>query len=143
METRDVRTLEALNTLGKEIITRCTPKDRAQVLALSGDLGVGKTAFVKLLAKQLGVTEEVTSPTFVVMKSYAISKHPFFRTLTHIDAYRIESDDEMRVLGFRELLTDPSRLIVIEWPERIPRVIPEDATRIDFVLQGEIRMVTF
>jgi tRNA threonylcarbamoyladenosine biosynthesis protein TsaE len=143
METREIQTLEELNTLGKEIIARFVPKDGAQVVALSGDLGAGKTAFVKLLAEQLGVTGEVTSPTFVVMKSYAIAEHPFLKTLTHIDAYRIESDDEMRVLGFTELLADPTRLIAIEWPERIPDVIPQDAARIGFVLHGEVRTITF
>lgn len=143
METREVSTLEELDAFGKEILARSVPKERAQVLALSGDLGAGKTAFVKLLAKQLGVAEEVTSPTFVVMKSYAIPEHPFLKILTHIDAYRIESDDEMRVLGFKELLDDPTRLIAIEWPERIPGVIPEDAQHIEFVLQGEIRTITF
>jgi tRNA threonylcarbamoyladenosine biosynthesis protein TsaE len=143
METREIRALEELSTIGKEVLARSVPKEHAQTIALSGDLGAGKTAFVKLLAKELGVTEDVTSPTFVVMKSYAIPEHPFLKTLTHIDAYRIESDDEMRVLGFKELLSDPTRLIAIEWPERIAGVIPEDAERIGLVLQGEVRTVTF
>ena len=143
METREIQTLEELDDIAGDILNRKVSPNRAHVLALSGDLGAGKTAFVKRLAKQLAIHEEITSPTFVVMKSYEIPSHAQFKTLTHIDAYRIESKDEMRVLGFEALCADPSQLIAVEWPERIPSCMPEDASPIGITLEGNMRSVTF
>lgn len=143
METREIRTLEELGNVAKEILQRPASIDKARILALSGDLGAGKTAFVKELAKHLGITEEVTSPTFVIMKSYVIPAHPRFTTLTHIDAYRIDSSDEMRVLGWGELCADPSRLIAVEWPEHIAELMPEESHAIGLELQGDVRTITF
>lgn len=142
METRTIHTLEALEVCAQEIVARLLD-EKKHILALSGDLGVGKTAFVKKVGKYCGVAEEITSPTFVVMKSYAIPAYPPFKTLTHIDAYRIESNDEMRVLGFAELCADHTRLIALEWPERIKDLVPEDVLQVQFELQGEVRTITF
>jgi tRNA threonylcarbamoyladenosine biosynthesis protein TsaE len=98
---------------------------------------------VKALARELGVAHEITSPTFVVMKSYEIPAHAFLKTLTHIDAYRIEDEDEMRVLGFAEILSDPTRLVCAEWPEQIPNLIPKHALHISLALNAdESRTVT-
>jgi tRNA threonylcarbamoyladenosine biosynthesis protein TsaE len=143
METREIRTLEQLGEVAESVLSKPASSEEARVLALSGDLGAGKTAFVKQLGTQLGIQEEITSPTFVVMKSYAIPEHPRFRTLTHIDAYRIESPEEMRVLGWDELRADPSRLIAVEWPERIKEIMPKEAEAIALVLEGEVRSITF
>jgi tRNA threonylcarbamoyladenosine biosynthesis protein TsaE len=139
---RRIQSLEELSELAAQILETITPGESATLLTLSGDLGAGKTAFVKAIAKHLGVPEEVTSPTFVIMKSYPV-QHSFLKTLTHIDAYRIESDDEMRVLGFSELLKDPTQLIAVEWPERIAALIPDAAVRIQIKLRGEERIITF
>lgn len=105
------------------------PHEGAVVLALAGDLGAGKTAFVKAVAKGLGITEHVTSPTFVIMKTYDLppTTNKGFKTLTHIDAYRLESAHELEVLGWKELLADPDALIAIEWPEKVPGAIPQNA----------------
>lgn len=144
METRPIHEESELLLLAEEVLGSLLPKNTAHMLALTGDLGAGKTAFTKALARALGIMESVTSPTFVIMKSYSVSGHPFLTTLTHIDAYRVESDDEMRVLGFGELLKDPTRLIVVEWPERIERVLPMDRYRISLVItKGNERMVTY
>ncbi len=143
MEKRDIGTIDELYAFAHEIVNGLALKNNAHVLALQGDLGAGKTAFVKEIGKVLTIEETITSPTFVIMKSYPIKSHPFFKTLTHIDAYRIESDDEMRVLGFEELLKDPTRLVCIEWPEKIERLIPEDAYPISFTLHEQTRTVTY
>lgn len=127
METSIVQEERALYGVATALLKTLPPSEYASVIALQGDLGAGKTAFTKALAHVLGVLEHVTSPTFVIMKSYAVPHHERFDTLTHIDAYRIEDSDELRVLGFIELLQDPKRLIVIEWPERIGELIPQSA----------------
>lgn len=144
MVQKTITTLEELSTIAKEVAERSLATPSPRVIALSGDLGAGKTAFVKVLAKHLGVVEEVTSPTFVIMKSYRIHNHAPITTLTHIDAYRIESDDEMRVLGFLELVNDPERIICIEWPEKISSLIPRDAVGVTLELHtNETRTITY
>lgn len=144
MEERTISSIPELETYAKGVLESLSglPHEGAVVLALAGDLGAGKTAFVKVLAKELGITEHITSPTFVIMKTYEInpvarnqkpeSTDPGatgfgFRVLTHIDAYRLESAHELEVLGWKELLADPDALIAIEWPEKVPGAIPQNA----------------
>jgi tRNA threonylcarbamoyladenosine biosynthesis protein TsaE len=94
-------------------------KDSATILLLSGDLGSGKTTFVKALARELGITEHITSPTFVIEKEYTVPEHPVFNRLVHIDAYRLENMSDLEVLGWDELTGDPKTLICLEWPEMV------------------------
>lgn len=143
MKEKVINTLEELRSFAGEVLASCAQKSTAQVLALSGDLGAGKTAFTKELASLLGISYDITSPTFVIMKSYPIPAHPFFKTFVHIDAYRIESDDEMRVLGLTEILCDSTNLVCIEWPEKIQMLIPKDAYTISISLAGIIRTITY
>lgn len=102
----------------------------ATVVGLYGELGSGKTTFMKYLAESFGVGETVQSPTFVIMKIYelvASSKQIVarFKHLIHIDAYRIEKEEEMVMLGWREIISDPKNLICVEWPERVAGIMPE------------------
>lgn len=102
----------------------------AFVLALHGELGAGKTAFTKELAKILGIQEErVTSPTFVIEKIYEIS-FKGFEKLIHIDAYRLERGEELLALGWKEITEDNKNLIVLEWPENVSGIIPKNALHI-------------
>lgn len=144
MHTKHIPSLDELQNVARDVLALCTPGSEAGIITLSGDLGAGKTAFVKEIAEHLGVVSEVTSPTFVVMKSYPIPAHPHFNTLTHMDAYRVESDDEMRVLGFAELCADASRLICIEWPERIAALIPEHVLTLTITIESDgSRTITY
>ncbi|MEX0930847.1 MAG: tRNA (adenosine(37)-N6)-threonylcarbamoyltransferase complex ATPase subunit type 1 TsaE [Candidatus Paceibacterota bacterium] len=138
--TFDIQSMEALEVLATTVCKKMDTirNDTAVVLALSGELGTGKTTFVQTLARILGVKEVVTSPTFTIMKSYK-TNNPRFKTLIHIDAYRIESIDEMRVLGFEALLQTNDTLLCIEWPERIHQLIPSDTVQILFALQEDTR----
>ncbi len=108
----------------------------AEVLALYGDLGAGKTAFVKTLGKLLGIKESITSPTFPIMKSYKPQTLSFKR-LVHIDAYRIENHREITDLGFSDLIKEEGTLIAIEWPEKIREVLPTALTEIYFEFVDE------
>lgn len=103
----------------------------AVVLAISGDLGAGKTTFVQYLAKLLGVSQVVTSPTFTIMKGYEVSIPPFAQ-LIHMDAYRIEDLEELRPLRLKEILESPKTLVCIEWAERIAPVLPADVWQLSF-----------
>lgn len=103
----------------------------AIIVGLSGNLGAGKTAFVKAVAKSLGVTDTVQSPTFVIEKIYKI-KTENFEHLIHIDAYRLESAEELLKLGFKEIAENPKNIIFIEWPEKVKGILPKDAALIYF-----------
>jgi tRNA threonylcarbamoyladenosine biosynthesis protein TsaE len=143
MKTERVETLGDLRRVAEAVASAPRSAGSAFVVALSGELGAGKTAFVKELAKHLGVTHEITSPTFVIMRSYPVPPPAPFATLTHIDAYRIESDDEMRVLGFDAILRDESRIVCIEWPEKIQDLIPKGAYKISLTIEdGDTRSIT-
>lgn len=137
MTETTIHSLEELRRVAREVLQMTVFKECAQVIALSGDLGAGKTAFVKELATHLGIPETITSPTFVIMKSYQVLNHPPLKTLTHIDAYRIESDEEMRVLGFLDMIQDCGRLLCIEWPEKIPNLIPSHALKVHIALNAD------
>ena len=131
-----------LEAVAETVCTKVSeqPADTAVVLALHGELGAGKTTFMQVLARQLGVTEVVTSPTFVVMKQYEATRE--VKALVHIDAYRIEDEDEMRPLGFTELLKARGTLICIEWAERIQNLLPKDALHLTFKHEDKSRRVT-
>jgi len=90
----------------------------ALTVGLSGHLGAGKTAFVKAVARELGIAEEITSPTFVIMKIYN-TKNKTFKKLVHIDAYRLDNKEDMAVLALHAHLKENGTLIMIEWPENV------------------------
>ncbi len=107
------------------------------ILALEGDLGAGKTTFTKGLAAVLGVADTVTSPTFVLERIYALAPDMPWKHLIHIDAYRLESEAELGALGWHEAVTNPSNLVVIEWPGQVGLGVPERAFWLEFEHVGE------
>lgn len=92
---------------------------KGDVVALSGDLGTGKTAFVKGLAQGFGIDEYITSPTFTLVQSY---KGPGFN-LHHFDVYRISDEEELFETGFEEYLYEGD-ICVIEWADLVKNLIP-------------------
>lgn len=116
-------------TCAGEFVQSLSPHSQATVVALSGELGAGKTTFVKAAAKALGVSELVVSPTFVLMKRYDLTNQKFAH-LIHIDAYRMKGVAELSGLNWNALIKDPENLILIEWPERVVGAIPSDAHQI-------------
>lgn len=130
----------ATQKLGEELAKKITP---GQVICLSGELGTGKTTFVQGLLKGLKVKGPYTSPTFLIMKQYHVTcniKHKtkmlhdsccMIHDVYHIDAYRINEKDILN-LGWEEIISEPGNLIVVEWAERIKKIIPGNAKRINF-----------
>jgi tRNA threonylcarbamoyladenosine biosynthesis protein TsaE len=122
--------LEALTKEAKTFAGTLAPKTRgATLITLSGELGAGKTSFVQGVAASLGVVGSVTSPTFVLEKVYELRGQPFSK-LIHIDAYRLVSGDELRALGFDELMGEAGNLVLLEWPEKVSDLLPAPAHRI-------------
>ncbi len=103
------------------------------VIRLEGNLGSGKTTFIKGIAEGLGVSsaEEVTSPTFVLMHLYR-GRVPVY----HFDLYRLETEAELETLGFEEFLNDPSAICCIEWPEKAGDLIPANALTVHLEING-------
>lgn len=109
---------------------------RPLVLALEGGLGAGKTTFIRGLARSLGVLGRIQSPTFVLVKWYRIPRRRKralpYRYFVHADAYRIESSAEGRRLGIHSAIQDPDAIAVVEWADRIKKLIPQNAIWIRF-----------
>lgn len=103
-------------------------------LALHGDLGVGKTTFVQGLARGLGVTDPVTSPTFNIFTLHRGAS----RTLVHMDAYRLDDDRQLDALMLEDFLVSPWCLAV-EWPEKIAAWIPANALHLELGITSDQR----
>ena len=97
---------------------------RPVVLALTGDLGSGKTTFIQGFLKGLGVKKRITSPTFVIMRTYNL--------VYHIDCYRLSKAKELLKLGFKEILQSPKVIILIEWAEKIQKILPKNTIWLEF-----------
>lgn len=111
-------------------------------LALEGDLGTGKTIFLKGLARGLGIKKRITSPTFVIIKKYNLSpktsKFSQYRTFFHIDCYRIKNYEDLLDLGWSDIIRERA-IIAVEWADRIKKIIPSDATKIRLKVVDENR----
>lgn len=133
--TKNIAETEAF---ARDFLKKLKPNPKeATVLALCGDLGSGKTTFTQYLAKELGIRNYVTSPTFVIQKRYNCAKNQLFKTLIHIDCYRLNSGDELLHLDWEETVHDPDNLIVLEWPERVEEILPKDRIEIAFEFVSE------
>ena len=105
--------------LGLEIANALEPGD---VVALIGDLGTGKTALTKYIAEGLGVKEEISSPTFTIIKEYKSGRLPLY----HFDVYRLGSGEELLDIGAEDML-EGDGACVIEWADIVADVLPEDS----------------
>ncbi|MDQ5957845.1 MAG: tRNA threonylcarbamoyladenosine biosynthesis protein TsaE [Patescibacteria group bacterium] len=129
--------LNETKALAKEIAGRLEPLvGDATVLALFGDLGAGKTSFTQGLAEALGVTETISSPTFVIEKIYDLQNQSF-QKLIHIDAYRLDEAEDLLKLGFTDQLSETDNLIVLEWPEKVFDALPTNIKKINFKFINE------
>ena len=99
---------------------------RPAVVALSGELGAGKTTLVRAIARGLGVADAVTSPTFALVHRYDAGGAPVW----HVDAYRLKLADDVRDLGLEDMVKEPRGVVLVEWPERLGAAAPDFTHRI-------------
>ncbi len=118
--------------LAKKVLSRPSKKKfglpagrQALVIALVGDLGAGKTTFVQGFLKAAGVKKRITSPTFVLIKNYLITQSPNYRHIYHIDCYRFKKPQELLKLEFKEIVDNPQNIVLIEWAEKIKKILPK------------------
>ena len=119
MKTIKIRNEQETIAFGTELGRSVQP---GTVIALIGDLGTGKTTLTKAIAKGLGITDTITSPTFNIVKQYEGGRIPLY----HFDVYRIADPDEMFELGYEEYFYGEG-VCVIEWADIIEDIIPDDA----------------
>ena len=116
------------NRLRKSVI------HRGVVIALEGELGAGKTTFVQGFAKALGVKSNIQRPTFNIIKKYPISSNGYSLMaicyLYHIDCYRLKDHKEAMPLGIKDIFEEPDCFVLIEWPERISKILPKKLTKV-------------
>ena len=146
--------LEQLPQVAEQVVTKIhqsLSQDHATLVTFSGDLGAGKTTLIKEIAKQLGVTDDLQSPTYVIYKRYSTSPRfakgevdPLLiqgegiQTVIHADMYRLESSDEILKLGWNELLADPKNILLVEWPEKVADVIPDWTVKVILQHKGDL-----
>lgn len=109
--------------LGKQFAKQLQP---GQFIGLLGELGAGKTQFAKGLAQGLGIKASLTSPTFVLLKSYNQGQ------LIHIDCYRVANPQEILDLGFDELAAAAKSIVLVEWADKIRSIMPSKTKWIEF-----------
>ncbi|MES2225481.1 MAG: tRNA (adenosine(37)-N6)-threonylcarbamoyltransferase complex ATPase subunit type 1 TsaE [Patescibacteria group bacterium] len=144
---KNLTSLEDLQTEAVHFVSTLTPKaDAAVLVTLSGELGAGKTSFTQGLARALGITESITSPTFVLEKIYDVPSDTSrgFARLVHVDAYRLEGEKSLIPLEFSELCANPQSLIVLEWPEMVEGQLPKaDHALTLTVLPDDTRAISY
>ena len=118
-----IKNEEETKKFGEKLCERLTA---GSIVALTGDLGTGKTTLTKAIAAGLGVTDVITSPTFNIVKQYDSGRLPLY----HFDVYRIGDVDEMYEIGYEEYFFGDG-VCVIEWADLIEEIIPDDAVRIE------------
>lgn len=99
-----------------------------------GEMGAGKTTLIRHLGKKLGVEDHMGSPTFSIVNEYLGIKNPIY----HFDLYRIEDEEELDAIGFREYLAS-GYLCLVEWPELAPSLLNEPHVRIDIRPENDLR----
>ena len=107
------------------------------VCTLIGDLGVGKTVFTQGIAKGLGITEPINSPTFTIVQVYEEGRMPFY----HFDVYRIGDIEEMDEIGYEDCFYGEG-VCLIEWPEKMGAYLPRRAFRVDISAEKDCRRIT-
>ena len=132
-----IETISDIESAAKKFLTEIGSNN---IIALYGDMGAGKTTFTKGMCKVLNVTDIVNSPTFTIVNEY---RTPEGRAIYHFDFYRIERLSEAFDIGFEEFM-DSGELSIIEWPEKIEQILPEETLRVRIeVLDDGCRRLVF
>lgn len=116
--------------------------NKALIIELIGELGSGKTTFIAGFLKKLNIKKSF-SPTFILIRRKKI-KHRFFKNLYHIDAYRVKNYKELINLNIKEIINNPQNIILIEWANKIKKILPKNTIKIYFYhgkLENERKIV--
>ena len=126
----EIKDLDHINEAAKEFIKNM---GKGNVFAFYGKMGAGKTTFIKAVCEELGVEDVITSPTFAIVNEYTDGNgNPIY----HFDFYRIKKLDEVFDMGYEDYI-DSGNLCLMEWPELIEDILPEDAKKITITVNDD------
>lgn len=139
------KSAEETEMLGEEFSKKLNPQD---VVFLVGDLGSGKTTFVKGLARGLGIESRILSPTFVVVRQHSVrsqktagNSKQMIEKLYHLDLYRLGNEDEAKGVDLNDFLLDEKGIVVIEWPVISQDLVHKKVWKIQFEYREEGRKI--
>lgn len=132
----EVATIRELESPAKALKDLLKPGD---VVCFRGEMGAGKTTFIKVLLREMGVKEEVDSPTFALVNEYYL---PDGTPVFHFDFYRVEKLEEALDIGFEEYLYRDA-ICLIEWPDVVEEVLPEERVEVEIEDAGSSRRIRF
>ena len=134
-KTFTITTLEEIDKVAREFIQYISESDlQSNIFAFYGKMGAGKTTFIKAICKALGVTDTVNSPTFTIINEYRSAKgFPIY----HFDFYRINRLQEAYDIGVEEYFSGDG-LCLIEWPEKIAEILPEDVINVTITTREDL-----
>ena len=136
MTTIQINDIENIHEAAREFIHQIGD---ARVFAFYGKMGAGKTTFIKAICEELGCQDVITSPTFAIVNEYSSDTTPIY----HFDFYRIKKLEEVYDMGYEEYFYSGA-LCLIEWPELIEEILPDDAIRVNIIEQEDgSRTITF
>lgn len=139
MEQIVIENLNNISESAKSFIRRTELNSQNKIFAFYGDMGSGKTTFIKAICKELGVEEEVTSPTFAIVNEYYNKDNTL---IYHFDLYRIENLAELLDIGFEEYI-DSNAIIFIEWPQIAENMLPKATVNVNISVLDNSRRIEF
>ena len=120
-----IQNIETIREAARQFINANALQEKGLVIAFYGKMGAGKTTFIKALCEELGVEDVITSPTFAIVNEYTIDRQSIY----HFDFYRIKKIEEVYDMGYEDYFYS-GNLCLIEWPELIEDLLPENALRV-------------
>ena len=132
-----INDLENIGKAAHQFVSEFNPLP--SVIAFYGSMGAGKTTFIKALCEELGVTDVITSPTFAIVNEYepAAAAFPSLISICHFDFYRIRKLEEVYDMGYEDYFFRLNTLCLIEWPELIEELLPDNAVRVSITQQPD------
>ncbi|MBL7890136.1 MAG: tRNA (adenosine(37)-N6)-threonylcarbamoyltransferase complex ATPase subunit type 1 TsaE [Bacteroidia bacterium] len=124
-----------LQSAAQEFLKICSGK---KIFAFTGNMGAGKTTFIKTICEEMGVLDTISSPTFSIVNEYRTSKG---EKIFHFDFYRIKTESEAFDMGYEDYLYS-NAYSFIEWPEKIESLIPAEAVKVNIQVDKETRIVS-
>ena len=129
-----VNCISELDDLSKIILNNRKERD---IICFYGEMGVGKTTLIKVICKELGIEDNVSSPTFSIVNEYISSLGD---SVYHFDFYRIKDEEEALDMGYEEYFFK-NKLCFVEWPEKVSSLIPDEAMKIKITKNKESRII--
>jgi len=134
-ETQKIAGKLAIKIMKSTTSPRLAGLRRASVIALEGELGAGKTTFMRGFAEALGINAKIKSPTFVLMKKYRIPRPTALlrycaTALIHLDCYRVRDHRDLATLDLKTIFNTPGNVVLIEWPERVSKILPKKLIKV-------------